>query len=260
MKWSFLILLVFSLSSSAIIMRHDVDESKYREFAKNNKSIVTFYGNYKDKEVVEGTGTLIAKDWVITAAHVANYLLVDGKVRFRNSYYQIKKVIKHPQWKDKQFPNDIALIQLQSPILNSETVALYHKKDELNKTLTFIGRGDFGTGEAGIIGADDRLRAAQNVVTATFEQWIRFKFDIDKEALPLEGISGPGDSGGPALIALNNTLYIVGVSSWQNAEATRWQEAKYGVIENYARISYFKKWIEKTMELHLSNTYKPSPR
>ena len=79
MKWSFLILLVLSFPSSAIIMRHDVDESQYLEFAKDNKSIVTFYGNYRDKEIVEGTGTLIAEDWVITAAHVANYLLIDGK-------------------------------------------------------------------------------------------------------------------------------------------------------------------------------------
>jgi len=53
-------------------MRHDVDESKYREFVKKNKSIVTFYSNYKDKEIVEETGTIIAEYWVVTAAHVAN--------------------------------------------------------------------------------------------------------------------------------------------------------------------------------------------
>lgn len=248
MKWSFLILLVFSFSSSAIIMRHDIDESKYLEFAKDNKSIVTFYGNYKDKEIVEGTGTLIAEDWVITAAHVANYLLINGKVRFKDSYYKINKIVKHPEWKDKQFPNDIALVQLQSTIPNSETVALYDKEDELHKTLTFIGRGDFGTGEVGVVGADDRLRAAQNVVTETSKQWIRFKFDGAQDSIALEGISGPGDSGGPALLKLNDQLYILGVSSWQNAEPTEWQEAKYGVIENYSRISYFKSWIEKVMK------------
>ena len=248
MKWSFLILFILSFPSSAIIMRHDVDESKYLEFAKDNKSIVTFYGNYKDKEIVEGTGTIIAEDWVITAAHVANYLLIDGKVRFKDSYYKIKKVVKHPEWKDKQFPNDIALVQLQSTIPNSEAVALYDKEDELHKTLTFIGRGDFGTGDAGVLGADDRLRAAQNVVTEASGQWIRFKFDSEQGSLAFEGISGPGDSGGPALLKMNNRLYIVGVSSWQNAEPTEWQEAKYGVIENYSRISYFKKWIEKSME------------
>jgi hypothetical protein len=72
MKWSFLFLFILSFSPSAIIMRHDVDESKYREFVKKNKSIVTFYSNYKDKEIVEETGTIIAEYWVVTAAHVAN--------------------------------------------------------------------------------------------------------------------------------------------------------------------------------------------
>lgn len=42
MKWRFFILFVLSFPSSAIIMRHDVDESKYVELAKGNKSIVTF--------------------------------------------------------------------------------------------------------------------------------------------------------------------------------------------------------------------------
>ncbi|RYV01836.1 peptidase S1 [Shewanella sp. OPT22] len=247
MKWSLITLFLATFTSNAIIMRHDVDESKYRDFEKDNKSIVTFYGSYKGEEIVEGTGTLIAKDWVVTAAHVANYLKVDGRVRFQNSNFKIRKLIKHPQWKYQQFPNDIALVQLHSIISNSEAAVLYEGVDELNKNLTFIGRGDFGTGKHGVIGADDNLRAAQNVVNETSGQWIRFKFDNIKHALPLEGISGPGDSGGPALLNINNTLYILGVSSWQNAEPTKWQEGKYGVIENYSRISYFKEWIKKTM-------------
>ena len=85
-------------------------------------------------------------------------LLIDGKVRFKDSYYKIKKVVKHPEWKDKQFPNDIALVQLQSPIPDSEAVALYDREDEPHKNLKFIGRGDFGNGEAGIVAADDQLR------------------------------------------------------------------------------------------------------
>ena len=253
MKWSSLILLLVSLPSHGIIMRHDVDENRYLEVAKGNLSVVTFYGNYKGKEIVEGTGALLAKDWVVTAAHVANYLLIDGRVRFQDSNYQVKNIIKHPQWKDQQFPYDIALVQLQSPVLNAKPVTLYEKQDELNKTLMFIGRGDFGNGKSGVVGADDNLRAAQNIVTETDGQWIRFKFDKSKHALPLEGVSGPGDSGGPALLEVDKTVYILGVSSWQNAEPTEWQEGKYGVIENYSRISFFKEWIKKTLALHSSN-------
>jgi len=46
---------------------------------------------------------------------------------------------------------------------------------------------------------------------------------------------------------LHDSIFVIGVSSWQNTEATDWQEGKYGVIENYSRISYFKNWIEQTI-------------
>ncbi|WP_226770090.1 trypsin-like serine protease [Shewanella xiamenensis] len=66
-------------------------------------------------------------------------------------------------------------------------------------------------------------------------------------ALPLEGISGPGDSGGPAYLVSTDSVCLIGVSTWQNAESTNWEEGKYGVIEHYSRISYFRDWIEKTL-------------
>jgi secreted trypsin-like serine protease len=62
----------------------------------------------------------------------------------------------------------------------------------------------------------------------------------------LEGISGPGDSGGPALIGRNNELYIVGISSNQEGEGHK--KGTYGVIEYYTRISSYYNWLVKTMK------------
>jgi len=61
----------------------------------------------------------------------------------------------------------------------------------------------------------------------------------------LEGVSGPGDSGGPAFIDLDDVRYIVGVSSNQQDNG---KEGVYGVTEYYARISFYKKWIEKNIK------------
>ncbi|MBT1445363.1 trypsin-like serine protease [Shewanella sp. JM162201] len=247
MKWMLLISLLISCASEAIIIRHDAADTAYIELAKTDNSTVSFYGVYKGKEFVAGTGSLISNQWIVTAAHVAKDLVIGGKVQFKDDTYHIEKVIRHPLWKDQQFPNDIALVKLSSAVTNATIAKLYDSSNEIGKVVTFVGRGDNGDGVTGVVGADEQLRAANNVVTAADEQWLRFVFDRGTDALPLEGISGPGDSGGPAYLYSDDAVCILGVSSWQNAEATGWEEGKYGVTENYSRISHFKSWIEQTM-------------
>lgn len=56
-----LALLVLSFSASAIVIRDDVDDSKYRVPASEFAALVDMLG--------EGHGVLIAPQWVITAAH-----------------------------------------------------------------------------------------------------------------------------------------------------------------------------------------------
>ncbi|MGH1380740.1 MAG: S1 family peptidase [Shewanella xiamenensis] len=247
MKWMFVLLLAITSTANAMIIRHDAEDAKYQAAAQSDNSTVTFLGLYKGDEIVLGTGSLIDKQWIVTAAHVANELTTDNKVQFKKDFYQIKDVIKHPLWKERHFPNDIALVQLASPIEDATVAKLNHASTEMCKIATFVGRGDFGNGLVGVAGADKQLRAAHNAVVGVQEQWLQFIFDRDANALPLEGISGPGDSGGPAYLVSTDSVCLIGVSSWQNAESTNWEEGKYGVIEHYSRISYFRDWIEKTL-------------
>lgn len=247
MRYVLLCLLAISFTAKPIVIRHDVDDSEYKDFAKSDNSTVTFYGIYKSEEVVAGTGTVVADRWVVTAAHVAKYLVRSGKIQFKESFYEIEDVVRHPLWQDQQFPNDIALVKLTASIENATIAKLYNSSNEKGKIATLVGRGDHGNGIEGVVGSDKNLRAATNLVTAVKEQWLQFVFDSGENALALEGISGPGDSGGPAFVTLDDSIFIIGVSSWQNAEPTDWQEGKYGVIENYSRISYFRGWIEQTI-------------
>ncbi|MBW0281654.1 S1 family peptidase [Shewanella xiamenensis] len=247
MKWMFVLLLAIASPANAMIIRHDVEDAKYQAAAQSDNSTVTFLGLYKGDEIVLGTGSLIDKQWIVTAAHVANELTVGNKVQFKTDFYSIKDVIKHPLWKERHFLNDIALVQLASPIEDATVAKLNHASTETGKIATFVGRGDFGNGLVGVAGADKQLRAAHNAVVGVQEQWLQFIFDRDANALPLEGISGPGDSGGPAYLVSTDSACLIGVSSWQNAESTNWEEGKYGVIEHYSRISYFRDWIEKTL-------------
>lgn len=247
MKWMFVLLLAITSTANAMIIRHDVEDAKYQAVAQRDHSTVTFLGLYKGDEIVLGTGSLIDKQWIVTAAHVANELTTGNKVQFKTDFYSIKEVIKHPLWKERHFPNDIALVQLASPIEDATIAKLNHASTEKGKIATFVGRGDYGNGLVGVAGADKQLRAVHNAVVGVLEQWLQFIFDRDANALPLEGISGPGDSGGPAYLVSTNLVCLIGVSSWQNAESTNWEEGKYGVIEHYSRIAYFRDWIEKTL-------------
>ena len=60
-----LTLLVFSFSVSAIVVRHDVADSKYRVQATAFPALADMPG--------EGHGVLIAPQWVITSAHAITW-------------------------------------------------------------------------------------------------------------------------------------------------------------------------------------------
>lgn len=234
-------------SAHAIVIRHDVDSAKYEEFAAQFTGVATFWGHFQGKASVEGTGTLVAKSWVLTAAHVANVLKPGAKVHIGADVYWVKRCVLHPDWRDQQFGNDIALVELTEPTSLKEWPQLYTQPDEQGLVLTFVGRGDTGNGVLGVTTADTKMRAANNQVIEAQGQWLRFRFDQGASALALEGISGPGDSGGSALLRKDDRWYLVGVSAWQNAEPTQWQEGRYGVIENYSRVSHHLKWIRQTL-------------
>lgn len=153
--------------------------------------------------------------------------------------------------------NDIALIQLNQSVCDIPPLTLYSDFDEAEHDLTFVGWGDYGNGITGVEGADGQLRTATNRIEQVDDQWLIFQFDEPPNAMQLEGISGPGDSGGPALIKTAKGLQVAGISSTQCSEAEyyqrdNWQEFEgeegiYGVWEYYTRVSKYISCIQSTI-------------
>src|SRR5690606_7852173 len=107
-------------------------------------------------------------------------------------------------------------------------------------------------GRDGLVVDDGKNRGATNTVSETTSYNLVFLFDGPDTATRLEGISGPGDRGGPAFLDIDGVLYVIGVSSHQRRNG--FKEGHYGVNEYYARVSTHYSWIREIID----NT-KPNP-
>lgn len=200
----------------------------------------------------DGMGTLIRPNWILTAAHVATELSMDKEIGFVNKLYSIQQIVLHPGFVNyseemdiTKVKNDIALIQLTAPVQAVSPLPLYEHTDELNKIVTFVGQGDYGNGLIGPDRVDGKTRIATNRIEKVDEQWLLFKFDAPPNTTELEGISGPGDSGGPALIKTEAGWALAGISSGQDAGTLG--EGYYNVWEYYTRVSSYVGWIDSVI-------------
>lgn len=236
----------FSAADHEIIIRHDISDENYISFAEE-LPVTSAIIKYNETDLA---GTLISPQWILSAAHVAEF--VDTKKIFiiDGDSLGVERVIIHPGWESNGRP-DLALIKLDRRIYHIQPVPLYADTDEIGKQVIIAGIGDYGTGQTGIEGNPGTMRAATNLVDNATEDahYLYWEFDAPdtEKVTPLEGISGPGDSAGPAFIRRDDTYFLAGVSSAQSTQATDGVEGLYGVTEYYVRVSTFVDWIEQTI-------------
>jgi len=230
---------VVSFQANSIVIRHDVQDSKYRASLKDFPPLATLYK-------IGVHGTLIDPSWVVTAGHGIFCVEKGDRIKVGDQLVEVDSRYTHSGYLSGD-ENDIALIKLKSPVTGIEPAKLYRKTDEANQNIWFIGSGATGTGLTGqtapeISGNKGTLRKAENRIEKTSEKELFFVFDKGDKALPLEGVSGNADSGGPAYKMIDGQYYVYGVSS--RADSPTLNVGEYGVSEIYSKISYHASWID----------------
>lgn len=263
-----LMLLAVTSSASAVVIRHDVDDAKYRVPASEFLALVDMPG--------EGHGVLIAPQWVVTAAHTIPPHQALQQVHINGTPREVDRVVVHPGYRTPPHElihqamatgeavlilvllatsDDIALIRLSNAVTDVVPVDIYTAHDEANQVITILGKGATGMGDTGHDPHGPNrtgLRRAFNTITSAHERWFCYVFDAPPAALPLEGVTGNGDSGGPALIEVGGRLQLAGLASWKlfEGDVRTARPGRYGQTACNVRLSHYVDWIEGVIGRH----------
>ena len=132
--------LLHPIASRAVTIRDDQPDSGYLSLGANPEYAAV--GLFVNSWGYTGAGTLIAPDWVLTAAHNLS-AASSGTFTINGMDYNSTELFRHPGWTGNALNGyDIGLVHLSSPVSSSLAPAtLYTGSSEFGQVATFVGIG-----------------------------------------------------------------------------------------------------------------------
>ena len=202
-------------------------------------------------------GSIIASNWVITAAHcvtgvdkAADIDIISGSAypKFVNQGDRVKvaRIVSNENYVANTWENDIALLKLVRPVKLGSPIRLpaNNLQVPVNAKATVSGWGAV-TAYGPMV---DKLLKADVPIVANSTCNEKESYDGGvKPGMICAGYRAggldacQGDSGGPLMIKVNGIPTLVGIVSWGLGCA---QRLKYGV---YTRMTAYVDWVDKSM-------------
>ncbi|HVE15503.1 MAG TPA: trypsin-like serine protease [Chthoniobacterales bacterium] len=255
----------------AVVRRDDVSDSQYRKLG--NRAAFASVGrvemDYGDGYQAIGTATLYGTDRVLSAGHVFDGEALSGAIgvrinfgRGRVAYIDFKTpgVINiNPGYNSQTLANDISVVFLPSNFPINPAQLYTGRKVRKNTTVTFVGYGDTGTGRTGSNVFSIQKRGGQNTLGSYFLGGRAFEVDFDRPGFPgyssfgskvplhLEGLIGPGDSGGSVWIKRGGRWQLIGINDygldWYPNGRGNGIEDDYGDHSGFVYVPKYLSWI-----------------